>query len=102
MLTLSLFVRARPFAADELAEQGRYTNAAKSLLGSLQLAQRGVDADGAMIHYLIAGSARTLVHGEITRFAVALGSAAGFAGATTLGVARAGRRNQQVRQDVAS
>jgi hypothetical protein len=69
LLALPLFIRARLFAADELTEQGEYRNAVKSLRGSLQLAQRGIEADGAMIQYLIAASARTMVHGAITRLA---------------------------------
>lgn len=69
LTAMPLFIRARLFEADELAEQGDYTNAMKSLRGSLRLAQRGVEADGAFIHYLVGTSMRTLAQGAAVRFA---------------------------------
>jgi hypothetical protein len=67
--SLSLMIRARLFQADQLAEQGRFSEATKSLENSLKLVQRGVQADSAFVHYLVACNTRTLVQDGILRLA---------------------------------
>jgi hypothetical protein len=66
---LPLMIGARLFQADQLAEQGKFATAARSLEESLKLAQRGVEGDAALIHYLVACNARTLTQDAILRLA---------------------------------
>ena len=68
-LAFAPFIKARLFEADQLTEQKKYEEAARSLSGSLQLTQLGIEADGSLIHYLVAANARTLVQGAILRLA---------------------------------
>ena len=65
---LATLIRARLVEADELAEHHEYARASQSLLGSLHLDQRGMEADDYLIHYLLAGNSRVLVLGGIIRF----------------------------------
>ena len=67
LLALHHFIRARLFEADQLAEAGKFDEAIKSLQGSLKLAQTGVEADAALIHYMISCRTRTLVQDAILR-----------------------------------
>jgi hypothetical protein len=61
--------RARLLQADEFAEHGSFTNAARTLCGTMRMAQVGIDADGALNHYLAAGSMRVMVHKAMLRLA---------------------------------
>ena len=65
----SHLMRARLFAADQLAEQNKFEDAARSLEDSLKLAQMGIEGDPELIHYLLACSARTLTQDAIIRLA---------------------------------
>lgn len=69
MLALSVMIRARLFAADQLAEQNKFADAVRSLEGSLKLTQMGVDGDPALINYSIACSMRTATQDAIMRLA---------------------------------
>jgi hypothetical protein len=69
MTALLHFTKARLFEADALASEKKFTNAVDSLEASLKLAQRGIEADGAFIHYLVSVRARTLVQSAIVRMA---------------------------------
>jgi hypothetical protein len=69
MKALILLNRARLFEADQFAEQGKFDAAADLLLGSLKLAQSGVEGDAAVIHYLIACRARSAAQDAMLRLA---------------------------------
>ncbi|MEI9865949.1 MAG: hypothetical protein WDN00_15635 [Limisphaerales bacterium] len=66
---LPLMIRARLFEADQLAEQNKFIDAAKSLEDSLKLAQIGTEGDATTLHYLVACNARTLTQDAILRLA---------------------------------
>lgn len=66
---LILMTKSRLFEADRLAQRGEFTNAVKSLEGSLRLTQLGVDADAALVQYLISANSRALVQGAMMRLA---------------------------------
>ncbi len=63
----SHLMRARLFAADQLAEQQKFEDAARSLEDSLKLAQMGIEGDPELIHYLLATSGRNLIQDSILR-----------------------------------
>jgi hypothetical protein len=69
LLADSYLIRARLFAADQLAEQGNFEAAAKSLEDSLKLAQMGIESEPATIHYLTASNVRTFTQDAILRLA---------------------------------
>lgn len=62
-------IRARLLEADLLAEKGQFDQTRESLLQSLRLVQFGLEGDGALLHYLVSGSTRTLVQNAILRLA---------------------------------
>src|SRR5580698_56471 len=65
----SHLMRARLLASDQLAEQNKFEDAARSLEDSLKLAQMGIEGDPELIHYLLACGARTLTQDAIIRLA---------------------------------
>ena len=67
--SLPLMIRARLFEADQMAEQNKFTAAAKSLEDSLKMAQTGIESDATILNYLVACNARTLVQDAILRLA---------------------------------
>jgi hypothetical protein len=66
---LPLLVRAQLFAADQLAEQGQFAAATKSLAESLHLAQLGVEGDAMFLQYLVASRVRSQVQDAMLRLA---------------------------------
>lgn len=68
-LKFATLIRARLFEAEQLAEQSKFEAAVESLEGSLKLAQMGIEGDSALIHYLIACSARSIAQDAVLRLA---------------------------------
>ncbi len=69
MLVFGSLVKGRLFEAEQLADQGKFDEAAQSLQDSLKLAQAGVEADPQLIHYILSATARTFTQDAILRFA---------------------------------
>jgi hypothetical protein len=69
LVAFAYCVKARLFAADQLAEQGRFAGAAKLLEDTVKLAQMGIEGEPDLFHYLIACDLRTLTQGAILRLA---------------------------------
>ncbi len=66
---LSLMIQARLFEADQLAERGKYSEAAEILKSNLKLTQAAVDGDAGFLQYLISCRPRTMTQDAIVRFA---------------------------------
>ena len=69
LTTLFRMIHLRLFEADQLAEQGRFEEAVKSLEDSLKLAQMGVDGDASFLQYTISSRERTKTQDAILRLA---------------------------------
>jgi len=69
MAMLKLMMCARLFEADQMAEQGKFAEAAKSLEESLKLTQRAVEGDATLLSYTVAGNARSLAQSAMLRLA---------------------------------
>lgn len=69
LIALSLMIQARLFEADQLAERGKYSEAAETLKSNLKLAQAGVNGDAGFLQYLISCRPRTMTQDAIVRFA---------------------------------
>ena len=69
LVSFSLLVKARLFAADQAAAQGKFVDALKTLEGNLKLAQFGLEGDAQLLHYLVAANARTYTQGALLKLA---------------------------------
>jgi hypothetical protein len=69
LLALVQMTRARIVKADNLALEGKWDEAAELLEGNLRLAQIGIEAQAALIHYLVGGAVRSTTQRAMVRLA---------------------------------
>jgi hypothetical protein len=69
LLAFMSLICARLVQADEMAERCQFTNAARSLRGSMRMTRMAVEGDGGIVHYVYGARARSWVHGAIVRLA---------------------------------
>jgi hypothetical protein len=69
MVALSHLAKARLLIADQLAEEGKFETASKSLEDTLKITQMGIEGDPSLIHYAVSCNVRTLTQDAIVRLA---------------------------------